>query len=309
MWSVSEFRVFSNGKPLLPDANWRLSARPNPWEIPLAFDDRPVTRWRSWEPGRPGMYIEVDFGKTVTIDEAWMITTPDALETQVDLRGMDSEGEWCTLPARRSALNLPISGNIRREAVRALVASGVHYMLVSPSAFGASDFSNSPTQWGIRLVGESNGTRLYWLRPDDTDGVPAEPVVAPDPPVPPGRYDDPDPRIRLNAAWTRDPQFPDAENHTLTYSNIPGASASLVFQGNAITYMYTRAPNRGIAEVFIDGQLQDRTDLYFPGVLWRSQTKYRNLRAGEHVMEIRVTGDRNPLSKDCFIDLDAFVVE
>jgi hypothetical protein len=189
------------------------------------------------------------------------------------------------------------------------VARGVHYLLVSPSAFGASDFSNYSNEWGIRLVGESNGTRLYWLKPDDADESLAEPVAAPQAPVPPGLYDDPDPRIHLNAAWTRDPQFPDAENHTLTYSNIPGASASLAFHGSAITYVYTRAPNRGIAEVFIDGRLHGRADLYFPGVLWRSQTKYGNLGAGEHLMEVRVTGDRNPRAKDCFIDLDAFVVE
>jgi hypothetical protein len=309
MWSVSEFRVFAQGKPLPPDEKWRMTANPNPWEVPLAFDDRPVTRWRSWEGGKPGMYIELDFGKAVTIDEAWMVTAPDALETQVELRGMDSDGEWCTLSGRRSVLTLPINGNIRRDAVRALAARGVHYLLVSPSAFGASDFSNYSHKWGIRLVGESNGTRLYWLKPDDAAGSPDEPAAARQTSVPPGRYDDPDPRINLNAAWTTDPQFPDAENHTITYSNIPGASASLAFRGSSITYIYTRAPNRGIADVLIDGRLQDRTDLYFPAVLWRSQTKYGNLGPGEHVMEIRVTGERNPRAKDCFVDLDGFVVE
>jgi hypothetical protein len=207
----------------------------------------------------------------------------------------------------RSLLTVRIKRDLRREAAWALVASGVRYLLVSPSTFGANDFYDHSGAWGIELVGASEGTLLYFLNP--AGAHPADSAVLPRDPVPPGRYDDPDPRITLNAAWTRDRQFPDASQHTISYSNIPGASASLAFHGQAITYVYTRASNRGIAEVFIDGARMERRDLYSPRTLWRSQSRYEGLGTGEHVIEVRVTGERNPLASDSFVDIDGLVVE
>jgi hypothetical protein len=309
MWSVSEFQIFARGLALPRDGNWCLRANPNPWDVSLAFDNSAVTRWRSWDRAKPGMFIEVDFGEPRFIDEVRLVTAPDAAETQVDLRGMDARGEWGTLAVQRSTSSLRIRNDIRQASVRALVASGVHYLLVTPGAFGANDFNDNPGAWGIELLGESGGSRLYVLKPTEADGRPVDPFAAPRAAVPPGTYDDPDSRICLYASWTRDTQFPDADQHTLTYSNIPGATASLAFYGNAITYVHTRALNRGIAEVFVDGVLKDRADLYSPKTMWRSRTRYENLGTGAHVIQIRVTGDHNPRASDCFVDLDGLVVE
>jgi hypothetical protein len=308
MWSVSEFQIFARGVPLRPDGNWHLSADPNPWDVPLAFDNSAVTRWRSWDHARPGMFIEVDFGKPRFIDEVRLVTTRDAAQTQMDLRGMDALGEWRTLTARRSMSSLGSRDNLRQASVRALVARGFRYLLVTPGAFGANDFNDYSSKWGMELLGASGGSRLYVLKPTEI-GDPLDPVAIPRAAVPPGTYDDPDSRIVLYAPWMRDTQFPDADQHTLTYSNIPGASASLTFRGNEVTYVHTRAPNRGIAEVFVDGLLKDRADLYSPNTMWRRQTRYKNLGTGVHVIQIRVTGERNSHATDCFIDLDALIVE
>jgi hypothetical protein len=254
------------------------------------------------------MFIDVDFGRPVLIDEARLVAPLDSGQPLVDLRGMDARGEWCSLSAHRSFSKSRITSDLRREAVRALVARGIRYLLVTPGAFGANDFNDHASAWGIELAGVSGGTRLYVMKPVDTD-VPADSGTIPQAAVPAGQYDDADPRITLNAAWKRDTQFPDADQHTVTYSNIPGASASLAFHGNAITYIYTRAANRGIAEVWIDGVRKDRPDLYSPRTAWRSQSRYEGLGAGEHVIEIRVAGERNPRASNCFVDLDGLVVE
>jgi hypothetical protein len=309
MWSVNEFQVFSQGMPLLPVGNWRLSANPNPWDAALAFDNNAVTRWRSWDRAKPGMYIEVDFGEPLVIDEVRLVTVLDAAETQVDLRGMDARGEWCPLTVRRSTSSHRAGDNLRQASVLALAARGIHYLLVTPGAFGANDFNDNSGAWGIKLLGESGGRRLYAFEPTDAGHPELDPVVTSRPAAPPGTYDDPDSRICLHAAWTRDTQFPDADRHTLTYSNIPGASASLAFHGTAITYVHTRASNRGIAEVFVDGRLKDRADLYSPNTIWRSRTRYECLGAGAHVIQIRVTGERNSHACDSFVDLDALIVE
>jgi hypothetical protein len=189
------------------------------------------------------------------------------------------------------------------------VARGIHFLLVTPGAFGANDFNDNSGAWGIELRGESGGMRLYALKPTEAGHPPPDPVAGRRPMAPPGTYDDPDSRICLYAAWTRDTQFAEANQHTLTYSNIPGASASLAFQGNAITYVHTLAANRGIAEVFVDGRLKDRADLYSPNTIWRSRTRYECLGPGAHVIQIRVTGERNSRACDSFVDLDALIVE
>jgi hypothetical protein len=309
MWSVNEFQIFSRGIPLPHDGSWRLSANPNPWDVQLAFDNSAVTRWRSWDRAQPGMFIEVDFGEPVLIDEVRLVAAPDTARTEVDLQSMNARGEWCPLTVRRSTSSYSVQDNLRQASIRAVAARGIHYLLVTPGAFGANDFNDNPAAWGIELLAESGGRRLYVLKPAEAGDPPPDPVAGSRPSAPPGRYDDSDSRICLNAAWTRDTQFQDADRHTLTYSNLAGASASFAFHGNAITYVHTRASNRGIAEVFVDGRLKERADLYSPNTEWRSRTRYECLGDGAHVIQIRVSGARNPRACDSFVDLDALIVE
>jgi hypothetical protein len=308
MWSVNEFQIFERGVQILPDANWRLNANPNPWDASLAFDNSTVTRWRSWDRAKPGMFIEVDFGRPVFIDEARLVSASDAVQAQIELLGMDARGEWCRLNVQQSTSRLAVQDSLRQASVRALVGRGIRYLLVTPGAFGANDFNDNSGAWGIELLAESGGGRLYALKPSEAGHTPSESLATPRA-VPAGTYDDPDSRICLHAAWTRDTQFQNAERHTLTYSNIPGASASLSFQGNAVTYIHTLATNRGIAEVFVDGRLKERVDLYSPVTVWKSRTRYECLGAGAHVIQIRVTGEHNARACDSFVDLDALIVE
>jgi len=308
IWSISEFQIFAGGSPLPIDGNWHFNAYPNPWDAQLAFDGSLVTRWRSWQAAAPGMFLDVDFGEPQLVDEVRLLTTSDVLQTRVDLRGMDAGGAWQTLPVQWSGRAIPITDDLRAAAVRELLARGIRYLLVSPGTIGANEFRDNAADWGIQLVDETEGTRLYLLGARQT-GSPLDAVTAPEPAVPPGAYDDSDTRMLLRAAWTRDSQFQDAYHHTLTYSNIPGASVSLASTGNAITYVYTRARNRGIAEVLVDGRLRDRVDLYAPDTAWASRTRYDSLGPGTHVIQIRVTGEKNPRASDCFVDLDALIIE
>jgi hypothetical protein len=310
MWSVSELQLLEDGKALAAGGKWRLSASPNRWDIPLAFDGSLVTRWRSWEDAAPGMFLDVDFGEPKLLDQVSLLVASDALHNQVHLRGVDADGVWRDLPARQTIAPVREPGNLRADAICELVARGIQYLLVTPTAFGANDFNENSAAWGIRMIAESAGARLYRLEPDLAAPEPVAPVtISGEPAVPPGAYDDADSRIRLLAPWVHDPQFQDAYLHTLTYSNIPDASISLAFNGSAITYVYTRASNRGIAEVSVDGRLKGRVDLYAPNTAWKSRQRYAGLDPGRHVIEIRITGQRNPQSAGSFVDLDALIVE
>ena len=310
IWSVSEFQVFDRGRRLPRERGWRLNAKPNPWGVSLAFDGDPVTRWRSWQELAPGMYIDVDFGRAKVVDEVRLLTAPDAHWARMELRGMDVSGKWHTLTAHPSEIWAGPTSDLRRPAIQALLSRGVRFLLVSPGAFGANDFRDNPGAWGIRPVGGTDGTRLYRLTGPNDELPPSSSVdAALQAGVPPGVYDDPDPQISLRAAWTTDTQFREADRHTLTYSNIPGATASLAFYGSAVTYVYTGAFNRGIADVLMDGLLKDRIDLYSADTRWKSRARYDGLGRGAHTIQIRVTGERNRQAADCFVDLDSFIVE
>jgi hypothetical protein len=307
MWHVSELRLFAANTPIGPEARWQFLADPNPWDARLAFDNNLVTRWQSWQSATPGMWLGVRFAEPKRIDRARVLTASNAPRVEMALQGMDAQGHWSDLPSRASEASEPVTDDLRAAAVRALWDRGIRYLLVSPGVLGANEFCENAAAWGIRQIGESDGTRLYCLKGGRSGPAPhAEPASAA---IPRGTYDDTDSRIALHAPWVRDTQFSEAYQHTLTYTDIADASIAFTFTGSSVTYEYTRAYNRGIAEVWLDGRLKDRVDLYAPEIAWHSRSSYGGLEPGTHTVRIRVTGERSPRSSDCVVDLDAVIVE
>jgi hypothetical protein len=82
-----------------------------------------------------------------------------------------------------------------------------------------------------------------------------------------------------------------------------------MFEGKALTYSYTKADNRGMALVSVDGVDQGTVDLYSAQNEWQSHTRFCCFPAGRHIAVVRVTGRADPRSKGKFIDLDSFTVE
>jgi hypothetical protein len=129
-------------------------------------------------------------------------------------------------------------------------------------------------------------------------------------PFPPGHWDDLDQRIEYTGAWIHDRQFTEPLAGSVTYSNVPGDSLRLSFTGSAITYIFTKALNRGIALVLIDGNERARIDTYSKEIVWRSERVFTTARigAGTHTLEVRVLEKKNPASSGTYVDLDGIVV-
>jgi hypothetical protein len=121
-------------------------------------------------------------------------------------------------------------------------------------------------------------------------------------------YDDISDRIEFSGHWFRDTQFQAASNGTLTYSNIPGDKFRFLFQGVSATLIYTKAFNRGIAEVLLDGGPAIPLDMYSPDVQFQHRTEFGPVKAGAHVIEVRVAASKNGQSTDHVVDLDAIEV-
>jgi len=165
-WSVHEVRYLRGGVELLRTPQWRVRAWPNPWDVQLAFDNSPATRWRSWEIPAPGMYIETDFGRDQTVDQVTVETSEDgrwSAAMQVEM--MDGNGRWVKLAGNPETRDIPVPPWLRRAASYELHARGVNYMLVEDSDFGASDYLDDPESWGFEIVGRTPKATLYKVIP------------------------------------------------------------------------------------------------------------------------------------------------
>ncbi len=161
MWNVTELRIY-NGETELPRApEWQLRAWPNPWDVQLAFDNSPATRWRSWETPFPGMYVDVDLGSAQTVDQVRIETSPDSNSVRLSLQVMNDAGAWETVVDKPEDLDVPAPPSMRRAATYELDQRGIHYILMYDTDFGADDIREDPEAWGLEEVAKGFGARLY----------------------------------------------------------------------------------------------------------------------------------------------------
>jgi hypothetical protein len=160
-WSITELRIFDGPKELPRDPGWRLTAHPNPWDVQLAFDNSPVTRWRSWQPASAGMYVEVDFPRPQPAGSVAVESSYETVNTKIALEGMGTDGQWSTVSDHPAITTHTIRTSLRLAAIGELKARGIQYVLIHPGDPGADDFFRDPEAWGLSLVGEENGAHLY----------------------------------------------------------------------------------------------------------------------------------------------------
>jgi hypothetical protein len=162
-WSVTELRIFRGDVELPRAPSWKLRASPNPWGVQLAFDNSPVTRWRSWQTLYSGMYVAVEFGEPERSDAVILECTHDQYTVRVKLEGMDEAGKWKTLADAPQTSDAPNQFGLRRAAIEEVKQRGVGYLLMYDFDYGAKEFQEKYALWGVTLLGENNGARLYRL--------------------------------------------------------------------------------------------------------------------------------------------------
>jgi hypothetical protein len=183
-------------------------------------------------------------------------------------------------------------------------------------------------QWKIRYVIARRAEHGNWLRPGhlrelltwcsiseyeyenyylarlDPHCLEHPPADRPLQTVGPGTYDDFDGAIRFRGDWDHRDDFDGPDLHSVSFTDVPGAEADLAFNGTGFTYVFTKAPNRGIVELWIDGALSATIDAYSSHVEWQSRFRYCCLAPGPHELAIRVTGRKQSISEGAFGDVD-----
>ncbi len=162
IWSIGEAKIFDGPDPLRPTSVWRLDARPYPWDIALAFDGNPVTRWRSWESIHPGMHVDIDFGAPVEIDRIELHCAHDQGNIEVHPEACD--GPCVSIPATLDKLEDPPYGDLRLAATRKIKEHGFDFILIDDANWTAADMSKDPRRWGMEFLAERGGDRLYKIQ-------------------------------------------------------------------------------------------------------------------------------------------------
>jgi glycosyltransferase involved in cell wall biosynthesis len=221
-----------------------------------------------------------------------------AFNAEVYINGWHQYGVWERLQGARTPL----------EVYSILNRWNVHYVAAPKPGYGVTIQPRSLQDLlNECATPEYQSTNCYLARLDagcpHSDPAKRAPLL-----VRPGIYDDFDPAIVFDGPWIHNPGWPQARSHTLTYANLPGAKVSFAFQGGLLAYVYTKAANRGMADIAIDGVHKASLDLYSLKTQWGYQAFFK-LDRGRHLAVITILPDKNPQSSDRFVDVDAFEVQ
>ncbi len=99
-----------------------------------------------------------------------------------------------------------------------------------------------------------------------------------------------------------------ASGGAFVQSTETGARVRLAFTGGGFTYIRPTGPDQGIAEIYLDGQFLIDADNYSASPAQQVNSSFGAVPAGDHLVEIRVSGRRNTLSSGITIGLDALAV-
>jgi hypothetical protein len=152
VWSIGEARFFLGDNEVLPV---HADARPNPWDIGLALDRNPVTRWRSWESIHPGMHVDIAFNRPVELDRIELYCSHDQWKIDVRPDGFD---------AKLEKSDRKLTGDLRRLAARTIKARGIDYLLTGSDDPAAADIHGDPQRWGLKQVTEYAGDSIYQIQ-------------------------------------------------------------------------------------------------------------------------------------------------
>ncbi|TFK92323.1 copper radical oxidase [Polyporus arcularius HHB13444] len=128
--------------------------------------------------------------------------------------------------------------------------------------------------------------------------------------VPPGAksYDSSSPLLHYTGDWSESFSSKYVQK-SARVSKTSGAGVSFTYTGTGVEWFGSLGPKRGIAQVYLDGKLAERVDM-FNNVSMSQQRIFwsLDLPQGKHTLKIVNTGEKSSESKGTVMDVDALVV-
>jgi hypothetical protein len=107
------------------------------------------------------MFGEVDLAQPRTVDMVRLECSRDQYQVRLKLETPDRAGNWKSLGDNPSESDGKSLAGLRKAAVEEFKRAGVDYILVDDTDFGAGDFRNRTAEWGLQMIDEKGGVRLY----------------------------------------------------------------------------------------------------------------------------------------------------
>jgi hypothetical protein len=129
------------------------------------------------------------------------------------------------------------------------------------------------------------------------------------PGLPVSRLQDTDPAVTYTKGWTQgEPSFVWSAR-SANFSAVPGAQATLTFNGTSVSWLGERGPDAGTARVYLDGAIAGEVDLYSARQIDQDAVfTATGLADASHTLTIEVTGLKNAASTGTRVVVDAFDV-
>ncbi len=123
-----------------------------------------------------------------------------------------------------------------------------------------------------------------------------------------GGYQETAPDISYSGYWTPG-SYSWFWGGKVRYSGVVGRRATLTFQGSKVGWVSTRGPNRGKAEVWLNGVRKATVDLYAPKLQMRRLVYTASVdNSVSHTLQVRVLGTKNAAASNTYVDVDGFVL-
>ncbi len=111
----------------------------------------------------------------------------------------------------------------------------------------------------------------------------------------------------VTASW-RPVRAGRASGGSFAESDLAGASVTVRFRGSAIDWYFVSGPDRGRAQVFVDGRLVRTVDEYAPAVTYGVRRRLAGLSDAVHTLRIVALGESRASARGTLVTVDRFVV-
>lgn len=130
------------------------------------------------------------------------------------------------------------------------------------------------------------------------------------PPVPTEELiEDNNESIIYSGNWTHIQQTQNS-GENISYSKEKGATVEYTFKGTGVIILSKTYKDRGLADVYIDGQFIETIDLYTSSVAFQKEIFNKdNLTNNFHTIKIVVKGEKNQLSTGISVFLDSIIIK
>jgi hypothetical protein len=123
-----------------------------------------------------------------------------------------------------------------------------------------------------------------------------------------GRIQEGSPMVAYSGTWSNKLFVTGASGNYVKKAMAAGQNASHTFTANDVAFLTTVGPNRGMAELWLDGERVATLDLYSPTtkaahMVWAAGVSGTT----SHTLELRALGTKNAMSTAARVDMDALL--